>query len=216
MRTGWGLLDFLASAIVAPLALVLFLEQAPRLARCLVRCAAWLLPKRHRRRYRSEWLAELHALKEKPVTTLVVAIRITLSAPCTSWAVLELPPIHAVVRQARRLALRLAARLLRRQPPSEGAEAGMVPEVGAIATAGGRDWRHRARCRDLDPEMFFPVGTTGLAAAQIQAAKAVCALCPVRGECLQWALDTAQEAGVWGGLSEEERRDLPGGQDPWA
>ena len=70
------------------------------------------------------------------------------------------------------------------------------------------DWRHRARCRDVDPELFFPVGTTGPAEAQVQAAKAICALCPVREECLQWALDTAQDAGVWGGLSEEERRDI--------
>jgi WhiB family redox-sensing transcriptional regulator len=68
------------------------------------------------------------------------------------------------------------------------------------------DWRHRARCRDVDPELFFPVGTTGPAEAQVQSAKAICALCPVREECLQWALDTAQDAGVWGGLSEEERR----------
>ena len=65
------------------------------------------------------------------------------------------------------------------------------------------DWRHRARCRDVDPELFFPVGTTGPAEAQVQSAKAICALCPVREECLQWALDTAQDAGVWGGLSEE-------------
>src|SRR6266536_1082482 len=71
------------------------------------------------------------------------------------------------------------------------------------------DWRHRARCRDVDPELFFPVGTTGPAEAQVQAAKAICALCPVREECLQWALDTAQDAGVWGGLSEEVRR-VPG------
>jgi WhiB family redox-sensing transcriptional regulator len=67
------------------------------------------------------------------------------------------------------------------------------------------DWRHRARCRDVDPELFFPVGTTG-------PAKAICTLCPVREECLQWALDTAQDAGVWGGLSEEERRALRRGQ----
>ena len=71
------------------------------------------------------------------------------------------------------------------------------------------DWRHRARCRDVDPELFFPVGTTGPAEAQVQSAKAICALCPVREECLQWALDTAQDAGVWGGLSEEERRRCP-------
>jgi WhiB family redox-sensing transcriptional regulator len=70
------------------------------------------------------------------------------------------------------------------------------------------DWVHRARCRDEDPELFFPVGTTGPAAAQIAAAKAVCLRCDVRLECLEWAMATGQEAGVWGGLSEDERRAL--------
>jgi WhiB family redox-sensing transcriptional regulator len=70
------------------------------------------------------------------------------------------------------------------------------------------NWVHRARCRDEDPELFFPVGTTGPAAGQIVAAKAICSLCEVRMECLEWAMATAQEAGVWGGLSEEERRAL--------
>lgn len=70
------------------------------------------------------------------------------------------------------------------------------------------DWVHRARCKDEDPELFFPIGTTGLAATQISAAKAVCTRCDVRLECLEWALATGQDAGVWGGLSEEERRAL--------
>jgi WhiB family transcriptional regulator, redox-sensing transcriptional regulator len=68
------------------------------------------------------------------------------------------------------------------------------------------EWVHRARCKDEDPELFFPVGTTGPAAAQIEAAKAVCMQCEVRAECLEWALATGQDAGVWGGMSEEERR----------
>ena len=70
------------------------------------------------------------------------------------------------------------------------------------------DWVHYARCRDEDPELFFPVGTTGPAAAQMTAAKAICMLCEVRGECLEWAMATGQDAGVWGGLSEDERRAL--------
>jgi WhiB family redox-sensing transcriptional regulator len=71
-----------------------------------------------------------------------------------------------------------------------------------------RDWRHRARCLSEDPELFFPVGTTGPAEVQTEEAKAVCARCPVREECLQWALDTAQDAGIWGGFTEGERRVL--------
>ncbi|MGH2572206.1 MAG: WhiB family transcriptional regulator [Actinomycetota bacterium] len=70
------------------------------------------------------------------------------------------------------------------------------------------DWVHRARCKDEDPELFFPVGITGPAAAQIAAAKAICMQCEVRSACLEWAMATAQEAGVWGGLSEEERKAL--------
>ncbi len=66
------------------------------------------------------------------------------------------------------------------------------------------DWVHHARCRDEDPELFFPVGTTGPAAVQMEAAKAVCVRCHVRPECLEWAMDTGQEAGVWGGLSEDD------------
>lgn len=70
------------------------------------------------------------------------------------------------------------------------------------------DWVHRARCKDEDPELFFPVGTTGSAAAQIVAAKGICAQCPVRMQCLEWAMATGQDSGVWGGMSEEERRSL--------
>ena len=70
------------------------------------------------------------------------------------------------------------------------------------------EWVYRALCKDEDPELFFPVGTTGPAVSQIEAAKSVCARCPVRLECLEWALETAQDSGVWGGLSEEERRAL--------
>jgi WhiB family redox-sensing transcriptional regulator len=68
------------------------------------------------------------------------------------------------------------------------------------------EWLDRARCLDQDPELFFPIGTTGLALDQIEDAKAVCLRCEVRTQCLAWALDTAQDAGVWGGTSEEERR----------
>jgi WhiB family redox-sensing transcriptional regulator len=70
------------------------------------------------------------------------------------------------------------------------------------------NWVQQARCRDEDPELFFPIGSTGPAAVQVEAAKAVCMTCPVRLDCLEWALATAQDSGVWGGLSEEERRAL--------
>jgi WhiB family redox-sensing transcriptional regulator len=69
-------------------------------------------------------------------------------------------------------------------------------------------WRVNAICRDTDPELFFPVGTTGQALLQIAKAKGVCCQCPVKVECLDFAIDTNQDTGIWGGLSEDERRNL--------
>jgi WhiB family redox-sensing transcriptional regulator len=69
-------------------------------------------------------------------------------------------------------------------------------------------WRDSASCRSTDPELFFPVGTTGLALDHIAAAKAVCTACPVQAPCLEFALESNQDSGVWGGTSEEERRHL--------
>src|SRR3954462_13687115 len=70
------------------------------------------------------------------------------------------------------------------------------------------DWRHKAACLDEDPELFFPIGNTGPALLQIEEAKQVCRRCDVRDACLQWALEAGQDHGVWGGLSEDERRAL--------
>lgn len=77
------------------------------------------------------------------------------------------------------------------------------------------DWRHKAACREEDPELFFPVGTTGPALLQAAEAKKVCRRCPVREQCLEWALKTGQDAGVWGGMSEDERRGLKRDRDRW-
>jgi len=70
------------------------------------------------------------------------------------------------------------------------------------------DWRDHAACRDTDPDLFFPVGTTGPAIKQIENAKAVCHQCPSQAPCLEFALASNQDSGVWGGTSEEERRKL--------
>ncbi|MEU7156023.1 WhiB family transcriptional regulator [Streptomyces chrestomyceticus] len=77
----------------------------------------------------------------------------------------------------------------------------MLGELGACATF---KFGERAE----DPELFFPVGDTGSALAQVGVAKAVCRRCPVMGTCQDWALTTGEEWGVWGGLSEEERRNI--------
>lgn len=70
------------------------------------------------------------------------------------------------------------------------------------------EWRDLSACSHTSPELFFPIGTTGLALDQIAIAKAVCAGCSVHTECLEFALMTNQDTGVWGGTSEEERRKL--------
>ncbi|MFE3202147.1 WhiB family transcriptional regulator [Embleya sp. NPDC059237] len=74
------------------------------------------------------------------------------------------------------------------------------------------DWRHHARCRNTDvhPELFFPDGETSPHhLAQIARAKAICARCPVQLACGNWALARPGcEAGIWGGLTENERRRM--------
>src|SRR5271163_344740 len=80
------------------------------------------------------------------------------------------------------------------------------PSGGQRITTPSRDWRQLAACRPADPELFFPVSASGPSLDQITQAKAICAGCPVRQQCLAFALDTRQNHGVWGGMSEEERR----------
>jgi WhiB family transcriptional regulator, redox-sensing transcriptional regulator len=77
----------------------------------------------------------------------------------------------------------------------------------ALSTAD-YTWRDQALCRDTDPDLFFPVGTTGHALVQIERAKTVCGECMARVDCLEFALTTNQDSGIWGGTSEEERRSI--------
>lgn len=67
-------------------------------------------------------------------------------------------------------------------------------------------WQMEAACRFFPSDLFFSVGTSDSARADQERAKAVCRTCPVREECLDYALASNQEFGVWGGLSEDERR----------
>ncbi|MGH9000494.1 MAG: WhiB family transcriptional regulator [Acidimicrobiia bacterium] len=66
-------------------------------------------------------------------------------------------------------------------------------------------WRLRGSCRGLDPRVFFPPPDDDSAAAE---AKAICGACPVRRRCAEFALATREKHGVWGGLTERERRRL--------
>lgn len=70
-------------------------------------------------------------------------------------------------------------------------------------------WMEQAACVDEDPELFFPLSEHGPgAAAQTAEALSVCSICPVAQECLRYALDTHQTAGIWGGLTERERQTI--------
>jgi DNA-binding CsgD family transcriptional regulator len=66
-----------------------------------------------------------------------------------------------------------------------------------------QNWREWASCRETDPEIFHP--EKGKSA---QPAKQICANCPVQFDCLEYALDNDMRFGVWGGLSDRERRGL--------
>jgi WhiB family redox-sensing transcriptional regulator len=70
------------------------------------------------------------------------------------------------------------------------------------------NWRVNAACRDADPELFFPEGDLSSARVAVKTAKLICRGCPVSATCLSWALADGQEAGIWGGLTEDERRKL--------
>lgn len=94
---------------------------------------------------------------------------------------------------------------------------GNKPVAGSTGTAlagpsrrprYGDEWRGDAACRDLDTELFFENGLTEPALAQQALAKKICAECPVRVECLEFALQTNQQFGIWGGANEDERREI--------
>lgn len=70
------------------------------------------------------------------------------------------------------------------------------------------NWLDRAVCRGEDPEIFFPQSRQGDSPVRTALAKAICGRCPVSDACLQWALRTDQRIGVWGGLTESERRRI--------
>jgi WhiB family transcriptional regulator, redox-sensing transcriptional regulator len=70
------------------------------------------------------------------------------------------------------------------------------------------NWRDHTACSYQDPDLFFPVSTSGASLSDIEAAKRVCQRCPVMTACLRRALDLGQVSGIWGGTTEEERRAL--------
>jgi WhiB family redox-sensing transcriptional regulator len=70
------------------------------------------------------------------------------------------------------------------------------------------NWKLQGSCNSYPYELMWPVGTTGPAEAQTSQAKAVCAACPIETKCLQYAVENHEAYGIWGGLTEEERRQI--------
>ena len=70
------------------------------------------------------------------------------------------------------------------------------------------DWRDHGACLSADPDLFFPISSGGASRRQEMLAKAVCARCDVRAQCLAFALETGEVHGVWGGLGEDELKRL--------
>ena len=97
---------------------------------------------------------------------------------------------------------------LRTAPP--GPLPASPPRVRLQLVPRPTSWRAEANCAGVDPELFYPKrgGSKDLQAEQIAAAKAVCEGCTVRPMCLVEALERNEEQGIWGGLSERERRVL--------
>jgi WhiB family redox-sensing transcriptional regulator len=73
----------------------------------------------------------------------------------------------------------------------------------ALLSGDGKHWQERANCLGVDPDLFFPER-----GASTKEAKGVCGGCEVRLDCLEYALSNGEKFGIWGGLSERERRRL--------
>jgi len=74
--------------------------------------------------------------------------------------------------------------------------------MSAYASAG---WRAAGACASADPDLFFPISSSGRAIAQIDQARSICAACLVRRQCLDFAMETVEAAGIWGGTTADER-----------
>ncbi len=88
-------------------------------------------------------------------------------------------------------------------PQDQHAELSLLDLASMDPDSGELSWQERALCAQTDPEAFFPEkgGST-------REAKKVCVSCEVRAECLEYALQNDERFGIWGGLSERERRKL--------
>lgn len=73
--------------------------------------------------------------------------------------------------------------------------------MSAIALTTDQNWRAHGLCASKNPDLWFSIG-----ALEHKQAKSICGRCPVRGECLSYAMEEPVDHGIWGGLTERERR----------
>ena len=76
-------------------------------------------------------------------------------------------------------------------------------DMNAAIATGDRSWQDYANCLGVDPDLFFPER-----GASTKEAKEVCRGCVVREDCLEYALQNSEKFGIWGGMSERERRRI--------
>ena len=88
--------------------------------------------------------------------------------------------------------------------PATETAAPLSPQLLAEARSDtARTWASQALCVGADPELFFPPGD-----GPAIEARRICALCPVRGQCLAYAVIADEPSGIWGGLDPRERHNL--------
>ena len=75
--------------------------------------------------------------------------------------------------------------------------------ITSVIETGDRSWQDYANCLGVDPDLFFPER-----GASTKEAKEVCRGCVVREDCLEYALQNSEKFGIWGGMSERERRRI--------
>jgi WhiB family transcriptional regulator, redox-sensing transcriptional regulator len=92
----------------------------------------------------------------------------------------------------------------RQAPPALATVVGQVNDELVFFDEHRPPWQADAACAGMPTEDFFPAGSTGAALDRLARVKAICAVCPVARQCLEYALNTGQH-GVWGGMSEDER-----------
>lgn len=89
------------------------------------------------------------------------------------------------------------------RPPTLGPHAPVQFQKDVFLMMKSQAWREQGLCKGVDPEIFYPVSDE-----DGDEAKAICADCPVRIQCLEYALIARERDGIWGGCTERERRRI--------